>query len=61
MTVQIKDIDELARAGQMDRLIEAPYEPDENTAAAKEEVPMAEMLTNSLLSSSELQDARVPS
>jgi putative DNA primase/helicase len=41
MTVQIKDIDELARAGQMDRLIEAPYEPDENTAAAKEETARA--------------------
>lgn len=53
MTVQIKDIDELAKAGQMDRLIEVPYEPDEDAAVAKDETfpfwalpsPMREIVT----------------
>jgi hypothetical protein len=37
MTVQIKDIDELARAGQIDKLVEVPYVPDKDATAAKEE------------------------
>ena len=60
MTVQITDIDELAKAGQIDKLIEVPYTPDDNATAEKEEPSMSEMLTSSLLSSSELQDAHVP-